>query len=66
MPATPLPLARDLDWLEHFSFSSEGGATDGARGVGLSSSVSRPDASAAGSKKPEPYVYEATSIWSVT
>jgi hypothetical protein len=41
MPATSLPQAHELDWLEHFSFSSEGGATDGARGVGLSSSVSR-------------------------
>ncbi|KAM0866586.1 hypothetical protein ACQ4PT_042537 [Festuca glaucescens] len=46
MPATPLPLARELDWSEHFSFfNSEGGTTDGARGlasVGLLSSVSRP------------------------
>nr|XP_051210457.1 protein SUPPRESSOR OF PHYA-105 1-like isoform X2 [Lolium perenne] len=34
MPATPLPVARELDWSEHFSFfNSEGGtgATDGAR-----------------------------------
>jgi protein suppressor of PHYA-105 1 len=45
MPATPLP--RDLDWSEHFSFfnSVDGlvGSSDGARGVGLSNSESRPD-----------------------
>ncbi|KQK04781.1 protein SUPPRESSOR OF PHYA-105 1 [Brachypodium distachyon] len=47
MPPTPLPIARDLDWSEHFSFfNSAGGFTDGARGLastGLSNSVSRPD-----------------------
>ncbi|XP_047094683.1 protein SUPPRESSOR OF PHYA-105 1-like [Lolium rigidum] len=44
MPATPLPLTRELDWSEHFSFfnSEAGTTTDGARGVALSNSVSRP------------------------
>uniref|UniRef100_A0A0E0L5Y6 Uncharacterized protein n=1 Tax=Oryza punctata TaxID=4537 RepID=A0A0E0L5Y6_ORYPU len=50
MPSTPLPLPRDIDWSEHFSFFNSvggfGGSTDGARGltsVGLSNSESRPD-----------------------
>ncbi|XP_062232188.1 protein SUPPRESSOR OF PHYA-105 1-like isoform X2 [Phragmites australis] len=50
MPATPLPLPRDIDWSEHFSFfTSLGGyegSTDGARGltsVGPSNSESKPD-----------------------
>uniref|UniRef100_A0A0D3GB18 Uncharacterized protein n=1 Tax=Oryza barthii TaxID=65489 RepID=A0A0D3GB18_9ORYZ len=50
MPSTPLPLPRDIDWSEHFSFFNSvggfGGSMDGARGltsVGLSNSESRPD-----------------------
>ncbi|KAL5230637.1 hypothetical protein ABZP36_029413 [Zizania latifolia] len=50
MPSTPLPLLREMDWSEHFSFFNSlggfGGSTDGARGltsVGLSNSESRPD-----------------------
>ncbi|XP_062180449.1 protein SPA1-RELATED 3-like isoform X2 [Phragmites australis] len=50
MPATPIPLTRDIEWSEHFSFFTSlggfGGSTDGARGltsVGLSNSESRPD-----------------------
>ncbi|KAL6848694.1 hypothetical protein ACP4OV_021277 [Aristida adscensionis] len=50
MPATPIPLPRDIDWSEHFSFFNSvggfGGSTDGARGltsVGLSNSESRPE-----------------------
>ncbi|KAF0927032.1 hypothetical protein E2562_029255 [Oryza meyeriana var. granulata] len=50
MPSTPLPLPRDIDWSEHFSFFNSvggfGGSTDGARGlisVGISNSESRPD-----------------------
>ncbi|KAG8086472.1 hypothetical protein GUJ93_ZPchr0010g8778 [Zizania palustris] len=50
MPSTPLPLPREMEWSEHFSFFNSlggfGGSTDGARGltsVGLSNSESRPD-----------------------
>ncbi|CAM0953717.1 unnamed protein product [Alopecurus aequalis] len=39
MPATPLPIARELDWSEHFSFfnSTGGGGTDGPSRAGAES-----------------------------
>uniref|UniRef100_A0ACD5U001 Uncharacterized protein n=1 Tax=Avena sativa TaxID=4498 RepID=A0ACD5U001_AVESA len=40
MPATPLPLVREMEWSEHFSFFNSEGGTDG--GPRVNNSESRP------------------------